>query len=70
VHSCASTAAATVLAGFFPDSAQMLKAAAEEAGDSRIWAGVHYASDRDAGEALGQAVGEAMLKRVGEMAQP
>jgi membrane-associated phospholipid phosphatase len=69
-HACASTAAATVLAAYFPDGAEMLRAAAEEAGDSRIWAGVHYASDRDAGEILGKAVGEAVLKRVGQMTKP
>jgi membrane-associated phospholipid phosphatase len=47
----------------------MVRAAAHEAGDSRIWAGVHYASDRDAGEVLGKAVAEAVLKRVGQMTQ-
>ena len=69
-HSCISTASAEVLAAFFPDDAAMLRAAAREAGDSRIWAGIHYASDRDAGEVLGKAVAEAVLKRVGQMTQP
>lgn len=68
-HACGSVAAATVLAAYFPESADMLNAAAHEAGDSRIWAGIHYASDRDAGEILGKAVGEAVLKRVSQMAQ-
>ena len=66
-HSCISVASADVLAAFFPDDAVMLRAAAHEAGDSRIWAGVHYASDRDAGEVLGKAVAEAVLKRVAQM---
>jgi membrane-associated phospholipid phosphatase len=69
-HSCISVASAEVLAAFFPDDAAMLRTAAHEAGDSRIWAGVHYASDRDAGEALGKAVAEAVLKRVDKMTQP
>lgn len=69
-HACGSVAAATVLAAYFPESADMLNAAGHEAGDSRIWAGIHYASDRDAGEVLGKAVAEAVLKRVGQMTQP
>jgi len=69
-HSCASMASATILAAFFPEDAAMLRAAAREAGDSRIWAGIHYASDRDAGEVLGKAVAEAVLKRVAQMTQP
>lgn len=69
-HACGSTAAATVLAAYFPEGAEMLRAAAHEAGTSRIWAGIHYASDRDAGEVLGKAVAEAVLKRVAQMAQP
>jgi membrane-associated phospholipid phosphatase len=69
-HSCISVASAEVLAAFFPDDAALLRAAAREAGDSRIWAGVHFTSDRDAGEVLGKAVAAAVLKRVDKMAQP
>ena len=61
---------ATVLAAFLSDDADIVRAAAHEAGDSRIWAGVHYPSDRDAGEVLGKAVAEAVLTRVGEMTKP
>jgi hypothetical protein len=66
-HSCASTAAAMVISDFFPADAEMIQAAAHEAGDSRIWAGIHYPSDRDAGEALGKAVAAAVLARVHAM---
>jgi len=68
-HSCASMAAAMVLSDFFPEDADTLQAAAHEAGDSRIWAGIHYPSDRDAGEELSKAVAAAVLDRVQEMTE-
>ena len=34
---------------------------ADEAGESRIWAGIHFRSDIDAGLALGQDVAEAVI---------
>jgi membrane-associated phospholipid phosphatase len=45
----------------------MILAAAKEAGESRIWAGIHYRSDVEAGLALGEAVAQAVLTRVNEM---
>jgi membrane-associated phospholipid phosphatase len=55
-HSCASASAATVLAAFFPDKANELAAMVVEAGVSRIYAGIHYRFDIEAGAALGRAV--------------
>jgi membrane-associated phospholipid phosphatase len=69
-HSCATMASAMVIGGFFPDEAEGVQAAAHEAGTSRIWAGIHYASDRDAGETLAKAVAEAVLARIAVMTAP
>ncbi len=69
-HACLSYASAVVLGSFFPDDAEMLLAAAREAGESRIWAGIHYRSDVEAGLILGEAVAQAVLERVNQMAQP
>jgi membrane-associated phospholipid phosphatase len=61
-HSCSSSAAATVLAAFFPEHAAELDAMVEEAGVSRIYGGIHYRFDIDAGQALGSSVGQLALE--------
>jgi hypothetical protein len=60
-HGCISTAAAVVLARLFPGDADALLAIGKEAADARIYAGIHYRSDIDAGQALGRAVAEKVL---------
>ncbi len=55
-HSTFSTARAEVLAYLFPSRADYIRAIGKEAGDSRIWAGIHYQMDNAAGAALGKAV--------------
>lgn len=55
-HSALSTARTELLAYFFPDRAAALRAWGKEAGDSRIWAGIHYEMDNHAGAAMGRAV--------------
>lgn len=62
-HGCISTAAAVVLARLFPGDADTLLAIGKEAADARIYAGIHYRSDIDAGQALGRAVAERVLAR-------
>jgi membrane-associated phospholipid phosphatase len=62
-HGCLSTAAATVLAALFPRDRQRLLALAKEAAEARIWAGIHYRFDIEAGQALGRKVGERVLAR-------
>ena len=62
-HSCASTAAAATLGYLFPRDAQALNALAREAGESRIWGGIHFRSDVVAGEALGRAVAQKVIDR-------
>jgi membrane-associated phospholipid phosphatase len=55
-HSALSTARAEILAYLFPAQADFIRAYGEEAGDSRIWAGIHYEFDNEAGVQLGRAV--------------
>ncbi len=55
-HSCVSAAAATVLKAIFPERGVELDAWVEEAGLSRMYAGIHYRFDITAGQDLGQAV--------------
>ena len=60
-HSTTSGAASTVLAGFFPDRARELGAMAEEAAISRLYGGIHFRSDNEAGLDLGRRVGAVAL---------
>jgi hypothetical protein len=55
-HSCSSGALAGVLAAVFPSAAGRLAAIAEESSLSRLYAGIHYRFDMEAGLALGRAV--------------
>ena len=62
-HGCLSTAAATVLAATFPGDRDKLLAQGKEAAEARIWAGIHYRFDIDAGQEIGRKVGERTLER-------
>jgi membrane-associated phospholipid phosphatase len=64
-HACYSNAAATVLGSLFPRDAASLTPLAREAGESRIWAGIHYPGDVAAGRQLGEAVAGRVLERAG-----
>lgn len=55
-HSCVSGAMSGVLMAEFPNERERLDAAAVEASLSRLYAGIHYRFDMDAGLALGRAV--------------
>jgi membrane-associated phospholipid phosphatase len=56
-HSCASAAAGTVLSYLFPDRAAEVAGWVTQAGLSRMYAGIHYRFDIDAGQTLGANVG-------------
>lgn len=56
-HSSTSGAASTVLSAVFADQAPELAALAEEAAVSRLYGGIHFRSDNEAGLELGQRVG-------------
>jgi membrane-associated phospholipid phosphatase len=55
-HSCISGSMTAVLAREFPSERSRLEALADEAGMSRVIAGIHYLFDCEAGVALGRAV--------------
>jgi membrane-associated phospholipid phosphatase len=60
-HATTSGAASEVLAAAFPREAVRLRALAEEAALSRLYAGIHFRSDNEAGLALGRQVAAAAL---------
>jgi membrane-associated phospholipid phosphatase len=55
-HSCVSASAGAVIGSFFPDLTNQLNGMVTEAGLSRMYAGIHYRFDIDAGQALGRNV--------------
>jgi membrane-associated phospholipid phosphatase len=55
-HSCLSASGAEVLSTFFPEQRDHLNAMVTEAGLSRMYGGIHYQFDIDAGQALGRNV--------------
>jgi membrane-associated phospholipid phosphatase len=55
-HSCVSSSAAEVLSMFFPERRADLSAMVTEAGLSRMYAGIHYRFDIEAGQKLGRSV--------------
>jgi len=55
-HSTISSARGAVMAYLFPAHAAEIQAVAKEAGDSRIWAGIHFEMDNRAGVELGNKV--------------
>lgn len=57
-HSVFSAAAATVLSSLYPDGASFFQQQAQEAAMSRLYAGIHYRSDIEAGLTQGQRVGK------------
>jgi PAP2 superfamily len=63
-HSTTSGAAATVLGALFPDRARELAAMADEAAISRLYGGIHYRYDNDAGLALGRRIAAVALRRL------
>lgn len=63
-HSCQSGAMAIVLGDFFPSDGETFLKAAQEAGDSRLWAGIHFQSDIDAGLTLGKSVGQLVIEHL------
>ncbi len=62
-HAAAAQAAAAVLAYFLPAEAQSFQTMAEQAGWSRVLAGLQYPSDYYAGLALGRKVAEQVIAK-------
>ncbi len=57
-HSCVSSSGAEVLSAFFPEDRDRLHAMVVEAGLSRMYGGIHYRFDIDAGQTLGRNVAQ------------
>jgi hypothetical protein len=53
---------AAVLGYLFPRDADFFTAQAQEAGLSRLWAGIHFRSDIEAGLEIGRAVGQRVIE--------
>lgn len=60
-HAVVAGAAEVVLTYFFPGEAESFRSLAEEAGRSRLYAGLHYPSDVTDGLELGRAVGRKVV---------
>ena len=65
-HATISAAAATVLGHLFPEDAANLLERAEEAKQSRLWAGIHYPIDTDMGALGGGMIGRLVVARARE----
>ncbi|GEO04137.1 hypothetical protein AAE02nite_18010 [Adhaeribacter aerolatus] len=61
-HATFSGAAATVLTYLFPQNGENLKKQAEEAALSRLYGGIHYRFDNEAGLVCGQNIGKEAIK--------
>jgi hypothetical protein len=57
-HSTFSATRSEILAYLFPFHADEIRAVGKEAGDSRIWAGIHYQIDNQSGVDLGKKVAQ------------
>jgi hypothetical protein len=62
-HATVSGAAAAVLGAFFPSDAGRLRAQAEEAAMSRLYAGIHWRSDNETGLRVGREIAAAAVAR-------
>jgi hypothetical protein len=61
-HACLSTAVVETLAHLFPRDAEAVRAQADLFLESRIWGGIHFRSDVEVGQALGQAVAQKVIE--------
>jgi hypothetical protein len=62
-HSTFSYAAASVLAGFFPDRANTFMANAQQASDSRVYGLIHFRVDCTMGGKHGKVIGDFAVQR-------
>lgn len=61
-HATESTVASRVLSLFFPQDAKHWQLLAQQCRISRIWAGIHYPLDNEAGKICGNKVADKILK--------
>lgn len=60
-HASLAGAMETVLGALFPRDAEAFSLIADEESWSRLWAGIHFRSDIEAGRTLGRAVGQSVI---------
>ena len=60
-HATLSTTMAEVLGYLFPSDVEEFNALASDAAESRIWAGIHFPSDIEAGQTLGKNVADKVI---------
>jgi len=65
-HSTYSAAASEILSYFFPDDAAEFDNLANNIGLARLWAGVHWRTDHEAGAALGRCVARRIIRQLEE----
>jgi len=63
-HSVTSAASATILIYFFPDEKEKWQKMVFEAASSRIWGGLHYMYDNEAGLIQGEKVGRMVIEHL------
>lgn len=61
-HSCITSTYATILADAFPQERERLEAMVQDAGFSRMLAGLHFRFECEVGQQLGQQVAEQVLR--------
>ena len=66
-HGAGSGAAGEIAAFLFPRDAVSLRADDDMLAQSRLWAGIHYQTDIDAGLAQGRAVAQEVIRRRGSI---
>ncbi len=69
-HSTYSAAASRVLSYFFPGEAAQFDQLANNIGTARLWAGVHWHSDHIAGQRIGWAVGDLIIRQLQQNCVP
>jgi hypothetical protein len=62
-HALLATTSATILSHFFPEESKQWNDLANQAGLSRIWAGIHYPIDIIKGEEMGKKIGQHILNQ-------
>jgi membrane-associated phospholipid phosphatase len=60
-HSTFSATRSEVMAYLFPQHADFIRGVGKEGGDSRIWAGIHFPIDNEAGVQLGRSVSQKFI---------
>ncbi len=63
-HSTLSAAAATILSHYFPENKNEWFAMANEARNSRLWAGIHFPIDNEEGFKMGEKIGNTVIQKL------